>query len=145
MPYHGCVLLRPHGMWTDRKAIFFPKQSQDGLNLCINKSAMQFISLQCSALPSEDILILLVCKDKQFLSNSSIWITFPLHGKAGACITQGFWFLFKSCLGALTSRNSWHFHLLQQALVLQNSLGKRKALCHGKCKPPVHQSCRLSS
>lgn len=32
------------------------------------------------------------------------------------CIIQGLWLLFKSCLGALASRNSCYLHLFYQAL-----------------------------
>lgn len=41
LPYHGCVLLRPHGMWTDRKAIFFPSNPKMDL-ICASTN------LQCS-------------------------------------------------------------------------------------------------
>lgn len=67
LPYHGCVLLHPQNV-DRQKGNFFSQ----AIPRWTESMHQHFCNVVYSALPSDDILVLLVCKDEQFLSDSYI-------------------------------------------------------------------------
>lgn len=66
-PYHGCVLLHPQDVDRQKGNFFF-----QAIPRWAESMHYHLFNVVYSALPSEDILALLVGKDEQFLSDSYI-------------------------------------------------------------------------